>query len=103
MQAFGDRGQVLRLESFLRKLDHEGGLIVHDHAAVAVENLTAGGEHVSGLDASALREGTVGLVIANLKDPESGNQKQEDRHGSVLEDRDAAQRELGIVAKQAPR
>ena len=37
-----------------RKLDHEGGLIIDDHAAVAVENLAAGSQQRNGLDAIAL-------------------------------------------------
>src|SRR5438477_1184853 len=101
MQAFGDGGQVLQLEVFLGKLDHEGGLIVDDDAAVAIEDFAAGSKQRNGLDAIALGQRAVGFVFANLKHPETGDQKQEHRHGGVLEDRDAAERELRIVAKQA--
>ena len=103
MQAHGDGVDVLRLQVFARQHHGERGMIVDDHAAVAVEDFSARREQRDGLDAIPLGEFAVGLVIADLENPEARNQEQKNHHRQILKDRDAAQRETRVVSKQARR
>ena len=54
VQAFGDGPQMLHLQVFARQIQAEGGVIVDDHAAVAIQNLAARRQHGNRLDAVLL-------------------------------------------------
>ena len=99
-QAGGDAIQMLVLEVLRGKLEAEGRLVVHDHAAIAVEDFAARSGERDGLDAIALGQLTVDVVIAHLQNPESADQEQEHGYGYVLEYGDARQGEAGIVLQQ---
>ncbi len=75
-------------------------MIVHDHATIAIQNLTARRKHGNGLDAVLLRALLIHLRISNLQIPEAGDEKQKYGDGSVLKKRDLLRGELGVVAQK---
>ena len=103
MQAVGDAIDVIRLQVLPREQQREGGLIIDDHAAIAVENFAARREHRNGLDAIALGQFAVAFAVANLQHPEAGDQEQKDRNDEILETGDAPQREASVVVREALR
>jgi hypothetical protein len=92
---------MVLVQTFAREHRAEGGAIIDDDPAVAVENLPARSEQRDGLDAIALSQLTIYFVVADLQNPEAREQKQEYGHGRILERGNAAQGETGIVAEQA--
>src|SRR6202011_649223 len=62
-QAFGDRPEVLHLQNFTREQQTEGGVVVDDDAAIAVEDLAAWRQYRNGLNAVLLGAHLVQLRI----------------------------------------
>ena len=100
IQALGDRPQVFHLQVFARQIQAEGGMIVDDHAAIAIQNLAARRQHRNRLDAVLERPLLINLGIANLQVPEAGDQEQKDGDGDVLKECDLLRGELRIVAQK---
>src|SRR5437773_11377481 len=99
MKPVGDRTQMLRFEVLSREQDAVGGVIVDDHAPVAIENLSPWRDDRDGLDPVGLGALAIDIGIANLQIPKPGDEKNENPHDSVLEKGDLFTREFGIVPK----
>src|SRR5215468_1386094 len=93
---------MVLFQRFAREDQAEGGMIVHDHTAVAVENAAAWGRDRHRFDAVLLRALVVKLRILYLKFPEAPNQKQENAYTGVLENRNSAGRKPRVIATRRP-
>ena len=100
VQALGDGPQVLVLGGFAGQQQAERGVIVHNHAPVAIQNAPARTRNGHGFDAVLLCPFAVEFGILHLQPPEAGNQEQEDDDRGVLEDSDLARRKPRIVAQR---
>jgi hypothetical protein len=75
-------------------------VVVHDYAAIAVEDAAAGGQDGDGFDAVGLRLMIVKFRILYLELPETGDQEQKDDHRSVLKNGYFSRREVCIVTQR---
>src|SRR6516162_7049354 len=93
---------MVLFQRFSREDQAEGGMIVHNHTAIAVENAAAGGQDRHGLDAVLLRTLVVKLGILYLKFPETPNQKQKNAYTGVLENRNSSGCKPRVIATRRP-
>ena len=100
VQALCDRPQVLVLGGFARQQQAERGVIVHNHAPVAIQNAPARPGNRHRFDAVLLRPLTVEFGILYLQPPEAGNQEQKDNDGGVLENGNLTRRKPRIIAQR---
>ena len=100
IQPVGDGPQVLRLQSLAGQQDAVGGMVVHDHASIPVEDLTARRHDRDCLDAIQLGALAVEIRIANLDAPEARDEEQEDPHRQVLKEGDFLAGYFRIVANE---
>src|SRR5260370_36102123 len=74
-------------------------MVVHDYAAIAIQDFSAGRKHGDGLDAVLHGAFLIEFRIPDLQVPDPCQQEQEDADHHVLEKRDLTGRELGTVAQ----
>ena len=101
IQAVGDGTEVFVLQIFAGEQNADGLVIVDDDAAVAVEYFAPGGGHRDGAYVVLGGAFQIEIRIAHLQIPEARDQKDEHRDSDVLECRDFAGPEPGLVAQQA--
>ena len=100
VEAVGDFVQMLQLQVFAREDNAPGGLVIHDDAAIAVENLAARRAHRYHFHAIAFGTFAIDVRALNLQLPEAGNQEEENGDGGVLEARHLGGGEAGFIARQ---
>jgi hypothetical protein len=75
MQAGCNAIEVIRVQVLASEQQRECGLIIHDHAPVAVEQLAARRDYRDRLDAVVLGQLAIALAVANLQHPKAGDQE----------------------------
>src|ERR1019366_1676301 len=78
----------------------ERGVVIHNHAPVAIQNAPARPRNGHRFDAVLLRPLAVEFGILYLQPPEPGHQEQEDEPRGVLEDGNLPRRNPRIVAQR---
>ena len=94
VQAVGNVAEVILRQVFTRKNQTEGGVVVNDHPAIAVEDLSARRQHRQRLNPVAFGLLAVNVRVAHLEIPESGEKKNENPDGDVLKEGDLTGRPL---------
>jgi hypothetical protein len=86
VEAFGDEWQVgvEILHLFTEEIAGDGGVVVDEEAAFAVEELTARGEDGDFADAVGFGERTETIGVDDLKAPEAGEEDSEDKRHEIL-------------------
>ena len=94
------KGDMLFLQRFAREDQAVRGVVVDDHAAVAVEDPASRRGHWKRLDLIALRHLVVDLFVPHLQIPVAGEQEDEDADGEVLNEDNFGNGEFGVVPHQ---
>ena len=84
VEAAGDGAQVFGFQVFASENEAVRGVIVDDHAAIAVEDSSARGGDGQQFNAIALGLLVIDLRVLHLQGPEAGDEEQEDDDGRVL-------------------
>ena len=100
LQAVGNLADVFQAQILPGQNQAERGVVVDDHAPIAVQDLPSRRGHRQRLDAVAIGLLAVELRVAHLQLPESRDQIQKHGHGQVLKHHDPRAGELRIVAPQ---
>jgi hypothetical protein len=86
VEALGDERQVgvEVFHLFAEEIAGDGGVVVDEEAAFAVEDLAARGEDGDFADAIGFGEGTEVFGVEDLEAPESGEEDDEDERDEIL-------------------
>jgi hypothetical protein len=86
VEASGDERQVgvEVLHLLTEEVAGDGGVVVHEEAAFAVEELAAGGEDGDFADTVGFGEGTEAFGVEYLEAPESGKEDGENQRDEIL-------------------
>jgi hypothetical protein len=86
MEALGDEGQIgiEIFDLFAKQEAGDGGIVVDEEAAFAVEELSAGSEDGNLADTVGFGERTEAFGVENLEAPESGEEDDENQRDEIL-------------------
>ena len=97
------RSSVEVLDLLAEEIAGDGGIVVDEEAAFAVEDAAAGGEDGNLADAVGLGEGAEVVGAEHLETPESGDEHGENQRDDVLRGVELAGGELFGLAVEAER
>jgi hypothetical protein len=86
VEAFGDEWQVgvEILHLFTEEIAGDGGVVVDEEAAIAIEELAARGKDRDLADAVGFGEGTEAFGVEHLEAPEAGEKNGENKRDEIL-------------------